>query len=80
MTSTTDVPARLLPDPRDPTEDPPARRLLRPEEVAEVLNIGRTMVYGLMKSGELRSVKIGHLRRVRTEDVDAYVAGLVADA
>jgi excisionase family DNA binding protein len=54
-----------------------ARRLLRPEEVAEALNIGRTMVYGLMKSGELRSVKIGHLRRVLPEDVDAYVAGLV---
>jgi excisionase family DNA binding protein len=59
------------------TIDTRARRLLRPEEVAEALNIGRTMVYGLMKSGELRSVKIGHLRRVLPEDVDAYVAGLV---
>jgi excisionase family DNA binding protein len=59
------------------TTDMPGRRLLRPEEVAEVLNIGRSMVYGLIKSGALRSVKIGHLRRVLTEDVDAYVAGLV---
>ena len=33
--------------------------LLTPEEVAQVLRLGRTTVYALMKSGELRPVHIG---------------------
>jgi excisionase family DNA binding protein len=54
------------------------RLLLRPEEVAQVLGIGRTTVFELMRSGELRSVKIGVSRRVLMESVTTYVAGLSA--
>jgi excisionase family DNA binding protein len=52
--------------------------LLRPEEVATVLRVGRTRVYELMRSGQLRSVKIGHLRRVSATAVAEYVARLDA--
>jgi excisionase family DNA binding protein len=52
--------------------------LLRPEEVATVLRVGRTRVYELMRSGDLRSVKIGHLRRVSATAVAEYVARLDA--
>jgi excisionase family DNA binding protein len=51
--------------------------LLRPEEVATVLR-GGTRVYELMRSGDLRSVKIGHLRRVSATAVAEYVARLDA--
>jgi excisionase family DNA binding protein len=40
------------------------RLLLRPEEAARVLGLGRTKVYDLMRSGSLRSVKVGNSRRV----------------
>jgi excisionase family DNA binding protein len=42
----------------------PVRLLYRPEEAAAVLGLGRTKVYELMASGELRSVKVGGARRV----------------
>lgn len=52
------------------------RRLLTPLEVAEILGIGRTKVFELIASGELESVAIGRCRRVPTEALDAFLAGL----
>jgi excisionase family DNA binding protein len=52
------------------------RLLLRPEEVARALGVGRTTVFELIRVGELRSVKIGKSRRIPTEAVREYVAGL----
>jgi excisionase family DNA binding protein len=54
------------------------RLLLRPEEVAKALAIGRTGVFELIRTGELRSVKIGKSRRIPAEAVVEYVAGLNA--
>jgi excisionase family DNA binding protein len=54
------------------------RLLLRPEEVAELIGVGRTKVYELMGSGLIRSVKIGNSRRVPRIAVDEFVAALVA--
>jgi excisionase family DNA binding protein len=52
--------------------------LLRPEEVAEYLNIGRSKVYELMRAGTLESVRIGACRRVPRAAVEAYIEGLRA--
>jgi excisionase family DNA binding protein len=52
--------------------------LLRSEEVAKSLAIGRTAVFELIRTGELRSVKIGKSRRIPAEAVVEYVAGLGA--
>jgi len=38
--------------------------LYRPEEAAELLGVGRTMVFELIRTGRLRSVKIGGARRI----------------
>ncbi len=38
--------------------------LLRPEEAARLLGVGRTTVFELIASGALSSVRIGRLRRV----------------
>jgi len=54
--------------------------LLRPEEAAVVLRVGRTRVYELIRSGELRSVKIGHMRRVSATALAEYVARLESAA
>jgi excisionase family DNA binding protein len=53
-----------------------ASTLYRPEEVAQVLGCGRTYVYALMASGQLESIKVGRLRRVPSDCVDAYVSRL----
>ena len=54
------------------------RMLLRPEEVARSLAIGRTAVFELIRTGELRSVKIGKSRPIPADAVVEYVAGLSA--
>ena len=50
--------------------------LLKPEEAAEVLSIGRTKVYALMAEGRLASVRIGNSRRIPHDALDAFVAQL----
>jgi excisionase family DNA binding protein len=56
------------------------RLLLTPEEVAEVLGIGRTKVYELMRLGLIESVKIHGCRRIPTEAVHDYVERLRREA
>ena len=48
--------------PREPVSSDPL--LLTPEEAAEVLRVGRTTVYALMKAGELHAVHIGRSCRL----------------
>ena len=54
--------------------------LLKPEEAAEVLSIGRTKVYALMAEGQLASVRIGNSRRVPLDAVNEFIARLEDEA
>jgi excisionase family DNA binding protein len=54
--------------------------LVRPEDAANALGIGRTKVYELMRSGALRSVKIGGLRRIPPTALADFVAKLEEQA
>ncbi|MEV6116645.1 helix-turn-helix domain-containing protein [Streptomyces sp. NPDC052109] len=52
-------------------------RILYPtDEVAEQLGVGLTTAKALIKSGELRSVKIGRARRVPADALREYVQRL----
>ncbi|WP_427795415.1 helix-turn-helix domain-containing protein [Clavibacter nebraskensis] len=51
--------------------------MLTPEEVADALGVGRSAVYDLMRLKILPSVRIGRSRRVRVEDLRAYVGTLM---
>lgn len=53
--------------------------LLKPEEAAEELRVGRDRIFELIKTGALVSVKIGGSRRIRYSDLEAYVASLPRD-
>ncbi|GIG57755.1 hypothetical protein Lfu02_21270 [Longispora fulva] len=53
--------------------------LLTVEEAAGLLRIGRTNVYALIKTGELKSVPVGRLRRIRPADLENYVRNLATD-
>jgi excisionase family DNA binding protein len=56
------------------------RLLLTVEEAAEALTISRWKVFDLIRCRELRSVKIGGLRRVPRAAIDEYIARLVQEA
>lgn len=53
--------------------------LVTPEEAAEILRIGRSKVYDLIRTGRLRSVKVDGSRRIPMACLDEFVAGLVAE-
>jgi excisionase family DNA binding protein len=53
------------------------RLLLRPEEVAELIGVGRTKVWELIGLGLIRSIKIGNSRRVPCIVVEEFVAALI---
>jgi len=61
-----------VPAPRASAE----RVLLTVEDAAERLNIGRTRMFALIKSGEIESVSIGRLRRIHPDAVEAYARRL----
>jgi excisionase family DNA binding protein len=50
--------------------------LLKVTEAARRLSIGRTQMYKLINTGEIRAVRIGRSRRIRVSDLEAYVAQL----
>jgi excisionase family DNA binding protein len=50
--------------------------LLTVEQAAHKLNIGRTMLYELLQSGILESVRIGNCRRIPADALSEFVARL----
>ncbi|WP_300614409.1 helix-turn-helix domain-containing protein [Trebonia sp.] len=49
------------------------------EQVAEMLHIGRDKVYYLLRTRQLRSIKIGKSRRITEQQLAAFVASLEGD-
>ena len=52
------------------------RLMYRPAEAAEILGICRTRVFALIKSGRLRSVKLGSARFITAEALRVFVRDL----
>ena len=50
------------------------KRLLSADELARELGVGRTTAYSLLWSGAIPSMKVGRLRKVRREDLEAFLA------
>jgi excisionase family DNA binding protein len=46
------------------------------EEVAEILHIGRDKVYFLLRTHQLRSIKIGKLRRITDQHLAEFIAAM----
>lgn len=47
--------------------------LLKPTEVAQVLQIGRSLVYSLLASGELPSIRVGRCIRVQRPTLERWI-------
>jgi excisionase family DNA binding protein len=61
----------------DRSEEQMEKLLLSPEEAAEALGVGPSRVYSLMRTRQLRSVRIGKSRRVPVSPVHGYVERLI---
>ena len=63
-----------------PVSLPPqgVRLVLTIEEAAERLGVGRSLMYALVKSGAVESIRIGRLHRVPAEALTEFVAELRA--
>lgn len=55
-----------------------AKLLLSVTEAAARLGVGRTLMYELIRTGAIPSVRVGRLRRIRAADLEAYAAALAA--
>lgn len=64
----------LVPSPREPPQ--PRVRAYTVEEAANLLHVGRDKIYHLLRTGQLRSIKIGKSRRITEEHLAAFVASL----
>lgn len=64
--------------PRPAPKPPIERMLLTVEEAAAVLGVGRSLMYELIAAGNIDTVRVGRLRRVRPEHLQTYVDSLSA--
>ena len=48
-------------------------RLLKPSDVAELLNISRSMSYRLLQNGMIPSIRINRMVRVRQRDLQFFI-------
>ncbi|WP_285497595.1 helix-turn-helix domain-containing protein [Actinomadura sp. NBRC 104425] len=46
------------------------------EQVADILQVGRDKVFELIRTGQLRSIKIGRLRRITAGHLADFIASL----
>ncbi len=61
--------------------EPDARPLLlRAEEAAHLLNVGRSTVFQMLADGTLPAVRFGRSVRVRRADIDALIEARVSGA
>lgn len=56
--------------------EPSDKLLYPPEEAAQRLTISRSQLFELLARGEIKSVKIGRLRRIPHDELTAYVERL----
>ena len=55
-------------------DDEPVNRVAyRPDEAAELLGIGRTLLYGLLEAGTIRSVRAGRCRLIPATALDEFL-------
>ncbi|RZU72026.1 AlpA family transcriptional regulator [Micromonospora kangleipakensis] len=55
-------------------------RVLRVEEAARALGIGRSLTYDLIRSGQLRSFKVGSRRLIPAAAIDEVITTLTEEA
>ena len=57
---------------------PTERLLLKPTEAAELIGLGRSKTYEMIRAGELPSVRLGNSVRVPLRELQVWVERLAA--
>lgn len=57
------------------TAEPTRKQLYRVEEAAELLQVSRAHLYSLIRSGDVRSVKLGRSRRITQGEIERLMTG-----
>jgi excisionase family DNA binding protein len=52
---------------------PDTKRLLKAKEVADILQVSRSMAYRMMQRGEIPTVRVGSAVRVRSSDLEEFI-------
>lgn len=55
---------------------PSNTELLRVEDLCNQLGIGRNLAYRLLKSGDIKSAKIGKMIVIKQSDLNDYISNL----
>jgi excisionase family DNA binding protein len=50
-----------------------SEQLLRPADIAEILQVSKALAYQILARGEIPCVRFGKTIRVRKEDLDKYI-------
>jgi len=56
-------------------QESPARLTRKPEEAAPILGVGRNGVYALIRSGQLRSIKVGRKILIPLSAIEEFLNG-----
>lgn len=56
------------------TASPDEQLAYRPAQVCDMLGMPRATLYELLRSGELKAIKVGRATYVRRADLEAYLA------
>ena len=54
-------------------------KLLKAEDVAEILNVSRSFVYALIQNGQIPGVRLNRSVRVRPEDLELFLTRNLSD-
>jgi excisionase family DNA binding protein len=61
-----------------PQASAPPQTLLTVDEAAEKLRVSRSLIYGQMRDGRLRGIKIGRRRLIPASEVERLIRGAAA--
>ena len=67
------LPEEQRPEEQRPEEEQRGLGLLSISEVCRELGMGKSWVYGRLKSGEIPSIKLGHNTKVKRSDLEQYI-------
>ena len=56
----------------------PVPEVMTVEELAHFRRVGRTNAFPLLRDGQVRSIRIGRLRRIRRQDAEEFLERLAA--
>jgi len=60
------------------SENKPERLGFRVEEAAEAIGVSRDLIYDLIRTGELRSLKVGRRRIISRQAIEDFMNGQAA--